>query len=226
MTGHLPGLELGRLAPWFSIAIPEAGGDLRAELIAGGKSNVTYTITDGARRWVLRRPPLGHVLATAHDMGREYRVMSALQITAVPVPRTVAFCDEADILGAPFYVMEWVAGTPYRHAAELTPLGPARIRTVSERLVDLLADLGGIDPHAVGLGDFGKPEGFLGRQVHRWRRQLEASRSRDLPAADELYAALADDVPTESSAGIVHGDFRLDNVLVDSGDRPVAVIDW
>ncbi len=223
---ELPGLDLAALSAWFAGQVPGARPDLRAELIAGGKSNLTYAVTDGTGRWVVRRPPLGHVLATAHDMSREYRVMSALQPTAVPVPRTVAFCADQDVLGAPFYVMEWVAGTPYRTAAELAALGPDRTRTIADRLVQTLADLGAVDPAAVGLADFGRPEGFLGRQVQRWHRQLEASRSRELPAADELYAALSADVPAESAAGIVHGDFRLDNVLVDADDRPVAVIDW
>lgn len=164
MTDALPGLDLARLTSWFSIAVPEAGTPLQAELIAGGKSNLTYAVTDGVGRWVLRRPPLGHVLATAHDMGREYRVMAALEPTAVPVPRTVAFCDDADVVGAPCYVMEWVAGTPYRHAAELTALGPARSRMISERLVDTLASLGAIDPDQIGLGDFGRPGRFRRRR--------------------------------------------------------------
>lgn len=225
MSG-VPGLDLNRLAGWLPSVLPDGGTDLQAELIAGGKSNLTYTLTDGDQTWVLRRPPLGHVLATAHDMGREYRVMTALQRTAVPVPRMIAFCADADLLGAPFYLMERVVGTPYRRAAELAPLGPERTRRIAEGLVDVLARLHAVDPTAVGLADFGRPDGFLARQVERWRRQLEASRSRDLPAADALYDALASDVPVQSSTGIVHGDYRLDNVLFDHADEPVAVIDW
>lgn len=225
-AGDLPGLDLGRLAGWLPGVLPEAGTDLTAELIAGGKSNLTYTVSDGTTSWILRRPPLGHVLATAHDMGREYRVMSALQGTGVPVPRTYAFCDDTDVLDAPFYLMERVAGTPYRRAAELEALGSERTRAISTQLVDALAALHAIDPAAVGLADFGRPEGFLGRQVALWRKQLAASYTRDLPAADELHALLAADVPAESAAGIVHGDFRLDNVLVDGGDRATAVLDW
>ncbi len=222
----LPGLDLDRLADWLPAVLPGIGTTLTADLIAGGKSNLTYTLTDGTGTWVLRRPPLGHVLATAHDMGREYRVMSALQATDVPVPRTVAFCADPEVLGAPFYLMERVMGTPYRRAAELAALGPARTRSIAEGLVDTLAGLHAVDPIAVGLAGFGRPEGFLLRQVERWRRQLAASRSRDLPTADELPGALAADVPAQSGTGIVHGDFRLDNVLVDANDRPVAVIDW
>jgi aminoglycoside phosphotransferase (APT) family kinase protein len=222
----LPGLDLDRLAGWLPSVLPGTGPDLHAELIAGGRSNLTYTLTDGARSWILRRPPLGHVLATAHDMGREYRVMSALQDTAVPVPRTVALCPDPAVLGAPFYLMERVVGTPYRRAAELAPLGPDRTRRIAEGLVDVLTRLHAVDPAAVGLADFGRPDGFLERQVERWRRQLDASRSRDLPGADALHDALAADVPAQSPTGIVHGDYRLDNVLIDRHDEPVAVIDW
>lgn len=225
MSG-IPGLDLNRVAGWLPTVVPGAGNDLRAELIAGGKSNLTYTLTDGAQTWILRRPPLGHVLATAHDMGREYRVMAALQDTPVPVPLTVAFCADEAVLGAPFYLMERVVGTPYRRAAELAPLGPDRTRRVAEGLVDTLARLHAVDATAVGLADFGRPDGFLARQVERWRRQLAASRSRELPGADALHDALAADVPTPSPTGIVHGDYRLDNVLVDDLDEPVAVIDW
>jgi aminoglycoside phosphotransferase (APT) family kinase protein len=201
-------------------------GTLSATLVAGGKSNLTYALSDGTHRWILRRPPLGHVLATAHDMAREYTVMSALEDTAVPVPRMFALCTDVDVLGAPFYLMEHVDGTPYRFAAELEPLGPERTRGISERLVDTMAALHAIDPVTVGLGDFGRAEGFLGRQVSRWKKQMDASHSRDLPAADELHARLAASVPAESAAGIVHGDYRLDNVLVDEDDRATAVLDW
>ena len=221
-----PGLDLARLAGWLPAVLPAAGPQLRAELIAGGRSNLTYTLTDGEQTWILRRPPLGHVLATAHDMGREYRVMTALRDTRVPVPRTIALCLDTGVLGAPFYLMQRVAGTPYRRAAELAALGPTRTRHIAQGLVDTLTRLHAVDPDAVGLADFGRPEGFLARQVQRWRRQLDASRSRKLPAADALHDALAADVPAASPTGIVHGDYRLDNVLVDQDDRPAAVIDW
>ncbi|MEV4331085.1 phosphotransferase family protein [Streptomyces sp. NPDC049597] len=223
----LPGLDLARFTDWFSSSVPGAGGDLTARLVAGGKSNLTYEVTDGTgQAWIVRRPPLGHVLATAHDMAREYRVMSALQDTEVPVPTTYALCEDTNVLGAPFYVMERVAGTPYRHASELAPLGPERTRAISTGLVDTLATLHEVDPAAVGLADFGRPEGFLARQVGRWKKQLDASYCRDLSAADELHARLAADVAPESAPGIVHGDYRLDNVLTDDRDRPAAVIDW
>lgn len=221
-----PGLDLDRLGAWFAEHVPGAGGQLRATLVAGGKSNLTYVVTDGTQEWIVRRPPMGHVLATAHDMGREHRVMSALQETAVPVPTTYALCEDDAVIGATFYVMERCAGTPYRRAAELDRLGPQRTRDISIRLVDTLAALHQVEPRAVGLGEFGRPEGFLARQVSRWKKQLDASHCRDLPAAEELHRLLAADVPTESAAGIVHGDFRLDNVLVDEDDQPTAVLDW
>lgn len=221
-----PGLDLDVLGAWFAAEIPGGGGQLRATLIAGGRSNLTYVVTDGVQEWIVRRPPLGHVLATAHDMAREYRVMSALRDTGVPVPRTFAMCTDPAVVGADFYVMQRCAGTPYRHAAELELLGPERTRTISERLVDTLAALHAVDPASIGLGDFGRPEGFLGRQVARWKKQLDASYSRDLPAADELHRRLAASVPAVSAAGIVHGDYRLDNVLVDDADQVAAVLDW
>ncbi|TDP31087.1 phosphotransferase family protein [Nocardia ignorata] len=222
----LPGLDLGRLSTWLRGQLPVAGPALSGSLIAGGKSNLTYAVTDGTSRWIVRRPPLGHVLATAHDMAREYRVMAALQHTDVPVPTMYALCQDDTVLGAPFYVMEYVEGTPYRTAAELRELGPERTRAISTDLIDTLAVLHAVDPAAVGLADFGRPEGFLERQVRRWKKQLDASHTRDLPLAEELHALLAADVPAESAVGIVHGDYRLDNVLTDPTDRLAAVVDW
>lgn len=235
----VPGLDLPRLAAWFAEHVGAAGSTgstgstgggaagLTARHISGGKSNLTYEVSDGSRSWIVRRPPLGHVLATAHDMAREYRVMTALRDTAVPVPRTYALCEDVEVVGAPFYVMEKVEGVPYRTARELAELGPERTRVISERLVDTLVALHDVDPAAVGLADFGRPEGFLARQVSRWKKQMDASYHRDLPAADELHARLAASVPADGAAGIVHGDYRLDNVLVGADtDRINAVVDW
>jgi aminoglycoside phosphotransferase (APT) family kinase protein len=138
----------------------------------------------------------------------------------------LAFCDDAEVIGAPFYVMERIDGTAFNRAAQLVPLGADRTRAISQRVVDTLADLHAIVPDDVGLGDFGRPDGFLVRQVERWKKQLDASHTRNLPAADELHRRLAAEVPPDGPAGIVHGDYRLDNVLIDAHDRPAAVIDW
>jgi aminoglycoside phosphotransferase (APT) family kinase protein len=225
MMEQPPGVELARLADWFPAHVAGADAPKAARLIAGGKSNLTYEIDDGRHVWILRRPPLGHVLATAHDMAREYRVMSALRDTSVPVPATYALCSDDAVLGAPFYVMAKAPGTTYRSAGELAALGGDSARAMSTTLVDTLADLHAVDPVAVGLADFGRPEGFLARQVSRWKKQLDASRSRELPGAEELYARLSSAVPEQSAAGIVHGDYRMDNVLFDSTTL-TAVLDW
>jgi aminoglycoside phosphotransferase (APT) family kinase protein len=223
----LPGLDLARFAPWFDGARPgEIGGPLRGRLIAGGRSNLTYEVSDGTRKWVVRRPPLGHVLATAHDMAREYRVITALRDTSVPVPLTYALCTDADVIGAPFYVMSMVDGIPYRTADEAAALGPTRIRAIAERMVATLALLHAVSPAEVGLADFGRPEGFLARQVRRWKQQLDASRSRPIAGIDELHALLAADPPDGTPPTIVHGDYRLDNVLVGADDKVAAVVDW
>ena len=223
----LPGLDPDRLTAWLNDVRPGlVSGPLRGRLIAGGRSNLTYEITDGASAWILRRPPLGHVLATAHDMTREYRVINALADTDVPVPATYALCEDADVIGAPFYVMERILGTPYRTAAELESLGAERTRAISAGLIDTLAALHRLDPAAIGLAEFGRPDGFLERQVRRWKKQLDASYTRDLPAAAQLHDLLAKNLPAQSNTGIVHGDYRLDNVLIDDRDRIAAVIDW
>jgi aminoglycoside phosphotransferase (APT) family kinase protein len=223
----LPGLDLVRFATWFDETCPgEIGGPLDGRLLAGGRSNLTYEVSDGTRSWVVRRPPLGHVLATAHDMTREYRVITALRNTGVPVPLSYALCADPDVLGAPFYVMSKVDGIPYRTPDQLTALGPARIRVIAERMVATLALLHAVSPGEVGLADFGHPEGFLARQVRRWKKQLDASRSRPIAGIDELHALLAASPPDGTRPAIVHGDYRLDNVLVGADDKVAAVVDW
>jgi aminoglycoside phosphotransferase (APT) family kinase protein len=203
-------------------------GPLRASLLTGGRSNLTYALTDGTRRWVLRRPPLGHVLATAHDMRREYRVMRALAATPVPVPRMVLEHPDADVLGAPFYVMERVVGIVYRTAADLARLDADGARRLGHTIVDALADLHVVDPAAVGLADFGRPDGYLARQVSRWTAQLASSRSREVPGFDLLAERVAGSVPATQRASVVHGDYRLDNAIVAADDpgRLRAVLDW
>ena len=224
------GLDTTALRTWLDQEAPGLlDGPLEASLITGGKSNLTYAVTDGVREVIVRRPPLGHVLATAHDMSREYTVMSALAGTDVPVPATYGLSSDDSVNGAPFYVMERVSGTPYNRASQLEELGGARTKNITERLVDTLVALHRVDYEAVGLGDFGRPDGYLERQVRRWKKQLDASRSRDLPGMDDLIARL-EKVPASGDATIVHGDYRLDNVLVEdqppTGDVVTAVLDW
>jgi aminoglycoside phosphotransferase (APT) family kinase protein len=224
----LPGLDLGRLTDYLAGAMPGlVAGPLSAELIAGGRSNLTYYLSDGATRWVLRRPPLGHVLRTAHDMGREFRVLSALASTAVPVPETVHLCTDAEPLGAPFYLMAQVPGVVLRSRAQCEELGAQRTTAVVHRLVDVLAELHAVDPASVGLADFGRPEGYLTRQVARWRKQLDASRSREVAGIDDLHDQLARSVPASARYTLLHGDYRLDNALVDLAVPDIAaVLDW
>jgi aminoglycoside phosphotransferase (APT) family kinase protein len=225
--GDLPGLDLCRLRAFLDAERPGMVQDaLRGQIIAGGRSNLTYEVTDGHGAWIVRRPPLGHVLATAHDMSREHRVITALRATPVPVPRTYALCTDPDVIGAAFYVMERVEGVPYRSAEALGRFGPDAVGEISTRMVDTLALLHTVDPAAVGLGDFGRPHGYLARQVRRWKQQLDASWSQDLTGAAELHRRLEASVPPQQSAVIVHGDYRLDNLLVDDDGRVRAVLDW
>ncbi|WP_370248906.1 phosphotransferase family protein [Nocardioides sp.] len=230
----LPGLDLDRFAAWYAAAAPgDLSAPLTGTLIAGGKSNLTYRVGDGVTTRIVRRPPLGHVQATAHDMGREYTAMAALAGSGVPVPTVRAQCTDPEVIGAPFYVMDDVAGTPYRTAAQLAPLGAEGTAALATAMTQVLARLHAVDPVAVGLGDFGRPAGFLERQVRRWGRQLEGSATRPLPDAERLLARLGDSLPdVDAPPGIVHGDYRLDNLLClpgtpESEGGPVrAVVDW
>lgn len=224
-----PGLDLEALARYLTERLGPLAGPLRGEVIAGGRSNLTYAVDDGERRFVVRRPPLAHVLPTAHDMRREYAMQTALGGTSIPVPPLIALCTDDSVIGAPFYVMEWVEGHVVRDRLPVDfPDTPEARRAMSAALVDTLVALHGIEPDAVGLGDFGRPEGFLQRQVRRWWQQWEASRTRELPAMDELHRRLEETVPAQSPPGIVHGDYRLDNVMFAPRDpaRIVAVVDW
>lgn len=223
------GLDLDRLAAHLAAQRPDlVDGALSAQLIVGGRSNLTYVVRSGRLDYVLRRPPLGHVLATAHDMGREFRVISALAATRVPVPRTFLLCPDDSVLGAPFYLMERVPGVVYRTRAQTDPLSSAQRRQLAFAMMDTLAVLHTVDPAAVGLADFGRPDGFLARQVRRWGGQLDRSRSRPLPGIDELRERLAATTPPGAPQGrLVHGDFRLDNLMADPDTMGVrAVLDW
>jgi aminoglycoside phosphotransferase (APT) family kinase protein len=226
-----PGLSREAVAGWLS-ARGLVDGPLTAVLVAGGRSNLTYLLSSEAGPLVLRRPPLGHVLATAHDMAREHRVLSALQGTAVPVPRPLALCTDETVTGAPFYVMTFADGLIVRTRSDAGALPAAGRSAVVLAMMATLADLHAVDPAAVALEDFGRPEGFLARQVRRWGAQLDASRSRDLPGIDELRFRLAATVPSSGPPpAIVHGDYRLDNLVVGPPCAPDAyrvraVLDW
>src|SRR4051794_17933342 len=198
-------------------------------LMSGGKSNLTYRVASDAGEVILRRPPLGHILPTAHDMVREHRVMKALDGTAVPVPRVLYLGDAEAGLEAPFYVMERVLGHICRNAL---PPGyadtPDRRRSIGEALVDVLADLHAIDPAEVGLAEFGRPAGFMERQLRRWSQQWEASKVDDLPPLDRLRDDLVRRLPEQRASSIVHGDYRLDNTILHATQpgRITAVLDW
>ncbi len=259
---NVPGVEdVAGLARWLRAqGLPGAGGVPEVTLIAGGRSNLTYRLDlpaglggaglggaglegaglegAGLVRMVLRRPPLGHVLPTAHDMSREFRVLSALADTAVPVPRPLAFCPDESVIGAPFYLMEWVPGVVLRTSADAASLTTRQAREVSELFIDMLATIHGVDVAAVGLAGFGRPEGYLARQLARWQRQWELSNTRGMPGYRELVDRLASGLPASGgrsgppggapAATLLHGDFRVDNMLLRlAGQTAIAaVLDW
>jgi aminoglycoside phosphotransferase (APT) family kinase protein len=237
VTDSPPGIASpARLARWLNdnlkgeIDRPLELTDI--QLIAGGRSNLTYRLAvsgpAGSRLLVLRRPPLGHVLPTAHDMSREYRVLSALAGTRVPVAPLVASCTDDDVIGAPFYVMEFVPGAVLRTRADTAVLTEAQAAELSGCLADMLAEIHGVDVAAVGLGDLGRGTGYLRRQLDRWQRQWELSATREMPGYDQLVDRLTAAFPGEGEVTLVHGDFRLDNALVTLTPRPriTAVVDW
>lgn len=222
-------LPISLLAPSLVDATGDARwAEMRAELISGGKSNLTFTLSSSAGEVILRRPPTGKLLPSAHDMAREARVQAALADTSVPTA-TIMLVDEGDLLGFPFYIMEKVAGHVVR--GELPPgyaTTPAQRRAIGEAFVDTLAALHAVDYRATGLGDYGRPDGFMSRQVRRWTGQWESSRYRQVAEIKELGARLAATVPAQQRASIVYGDYRLDNVVLDPDDpgRIGAVLDW
>lgn len=226
--GPLPGIDLPALQRYFAEQVPQSGGPLRLSLIAGGRSNLTYRVTDGHSHWVLRRPPLGMLTPTAHDMGREHHVVAALGIGGVPVARAVSYCADPGVIGAPFSIMSFVDGRVLRDGDEAAALPANDARRCAEALVDELARLHAIDPGQVGLGDFGRPAGYLERQVRRWHGQWARVATRDLPALHELHRLLARATPPESGASVVHGDYRIDNVILDHDDPGTirAIVDW
>jgi aminoglycoside phosphotransferase (APT) family kinase protein len=225
------GVDEARVVPWLEANVAGFQGPAAFRLIAGGHSNLTFGVTDANDvRYVLRRPPLGHVLATAHDMGREHKIIAALGPTAVPVPPALAYCDDVEVNDAPFYVMGFVEGTIIRDAAiARTALSEEQRRTAGESIIDVMASMHEVDVDRVGLGDLGRKEGYIERQLKRWYTQVKGSQEltkRELPDVDAVHAWLQAHVPTQTTAGIVHGDYRLDNCMIGHDGNITAVLDW
>lgn len=206
----------------------EVAGGLTIELISGGKSNLTFGATDGVTKWVVRRPPTGGLTPSAHDMNREWAVTKGLQRTAVPVAATVAIDSDGSVFGAPCTVVEFVDGQVIRTREDIEALDDDAVEANVSALIDTLAALHAVDYNAVGLGEFGRPDGFAARQVKLWARQWGIVKTRELPDIDRLIAALSERVPTSARNGIVHGDFRIDNTIVGADDpgKVLAVVDW
>ena len=222
----IEGVNGANVSAWFAEHVPGVQLPLEFDLIAGGHSNLTFSVTDAAgQTYVLRRPPLGHVLESAHDMGREHKIISALAGSNVPVAQTIGLCRDTDVNEAPFYVMQYVAG-PVLHDAEVAgQLDAAQRQELSLHVVDVLAQLHLINPDDVGLGDLGRKEAYLARQLKRWNKQWEASKTHEIPAMEETSRLLAERMPEQVGATIVHGDYRLGNMII-GGGRIQAVLDW
>ena len=214
-----------RLGEWLSATGLAGGGPVGVEQLAGGASNLTFRVRAGGHDWVLRRPPAKGVLPTAHDVLREHRIQVALGPTPVPVPRMVAACADAAVIGAPFYLMEHVDGDIYASAADVRALPEADARAIGRALARTLATLHAVDPDAIGLADLRRPEPFVERQLRRWQGQWERSRLAPLPVLDDVFAQLSSRRPAPADARIVHGDYNLANVMF-SATEVVAVLDW
>lgn len=222
----MEGIHAEQVTAWFKQHVPGIATPLSFSLISGGKSNLTYRVEarDGSA-YVLRRPPLGHVLETAHDMGREHRIISALYGKGVPVAKTHGLNLDKSVNGSPFYVMDFVRGVVLQDEAAARSIDPADRRALGEHIVDVLATLHSIDPDAVGLGDLGRKEAYIPRQLKRWVKQYEDSKTDDIPEMDECRRLLERDMPAQVGSGIVHGDYRPGNLMVDK-TKVAAVLDW
>jgi aminoglycoside phosphotransferase (APT) family kinase protein len=220
------GIRAEPVTRWLVEHVPGIAPPLRFALIAGGHSNLTYSCTDATgATYVLRRPPLGHVLESAHDMGREHRIIAALAGTDVPVAPACGLCSDPAVNGAPFYVMKFVDGLVPHDSTVATRIPAAERRPLGEHVADVLATLHSIDPDAVGLGDLGRKEAYLARQLNRWTKQWEASKTHEIPAMDATRRLLEERMPAQVGAAIVHGDYRIGNMIV-GGGRIRAVLDW
>jgi aminoglycoside phosphotransferase (APT) family kinase protein len=228
---QIEGIDVEKVSAWFVDNIPGATAPFTFDLIAGGRSNLTFKVTDGAGNdFVLRRPPVSHVLASAHDMGREHRLISALGPTPVPVPPALGLCTDESVNGAPFYVMGYVDGYILRDATMVEKvLDEEHRRVAGMDLVDVLADLHAVDIEAVGLGDLARKEGYIARQLKRWYSQFQQSAAlgnRQVPLVDEMHDFLSARIPEQGDAAIVHGDYRLDNTMFGEDGTVKAVLDW
>ena len=227
-ANHVQGIDVAKVSEWLADNVAGALAPFNFQLIAGGRSNLTFLVTDdNGIRYVLRRPPLGHVLATAHDMAREHRIISAVGQTNVPVPATLGLCTDESVNGAPFYVMNFVDGVVLDNAEKAELLDKSLRRSASFNLIDVLCELHDVDIDAVGLGNLAKREGYIERQIKRWSTQWENSKTRELPEIDEVVRLLSTKVPRQQDVSIAHGDFRFGNVLTDvATGRIAAVLDW
>ena len=226
-SSTVPGVDVGRVTEWFIANASTVAPPLEFDLIAGGRSNLTYRVTDQEDGvWVLRRPPTGQVLATAHDMVREHRIISALAPTDVPVAPVVGLCTDEAVNGAPFYVMGYVDGHVLRDAAAAESVSPDVRRRAGLSIAETLARIHAVDPDAVGLGELGRKEGYIARQLKRWNGQFEQSLTREVPVVTEAYQRLLQDIPVQGAPAIVHGDYRLDNCMVNDTGEVIAVLDW
>ncbi|WOF42518.1 phosphotransferase family protein [Sphingopyxis indica] len=219
-------LDMEGLSRWLRGALPALPPVARLEKFPGGQSNPTYRLDAGDQSLVLRRQPFGQLLPSAHAVDREYRLLEALAPAGFPAPRPVAMCDDADVIGSKFYLMERVEGRTFWDGA-LPDLAPADRRPLYHALVDTIAALHMIDHEAAGLGDFGAPGNYLERQVHRWTKQYRAAQTDEIPEVEQLIAWLPLTIPAQDRKAIIHGDYRIDNVIVaPDAPRARAVIDW
>jgi aminoglycoside phosphotransferase (APT) family kinase protein len=226
------GIDVPNVVQWFTENVPGTVAPLSFDLIAGGHSNLTFKVTDSTgSAFVLRRPPLGQVLASAHDMSREHKIISALEPTDVPVPHTRGLCTDESVNGSPFYVMDFVDGRVIRTHADAEKLSESARRRAGESLIDVMASIHAADVDAIGLGDLGKKEDYIPRQLKRWYGQYQKSDGQvegglGLHGIERGHDELAARVPRQQKAAIVHGDYRLDNSMVDDNGDVIAVLDW
>lgn len=224
---EVPGIDVPAVTAWLAERVDGIEPPLRFTRIGEGQSNLTFRVEGSrGRTVVLRRPPLGTILASAHDMGREYRIQSGLGTARARVPRMLAFCEDTEVTGAPFYVMEHVDGLVLTHVDTAESMTTAARATAARSLVTTLVELQRVDLDAAGLGDFRRPESLASRQLRRWTRQWHDSKTRELPLIEAVAARLADELPEERESVLVHGDYRLDNAVLAADGEVLAVLDW